>query len=161
MNIDQIEIVLLMDRGVQTKIDGAPVRVEGDLRSFVVDADGDCVLIGAISQQSQTKSDMYGEDNLKIQRGMHSAPCSVNDVIGLFGPDASKLRIIDANVARFESNNQFVIPRTGSKGFIVEAKVNLPDVAVRGLNGKCNVGLLKLIGMEAATGASQPKATIN
>jgi hypothetical protein len=161
MSIDQIEIILLMYRSMEAKIGGARVRVEGDPSSFAVDADEDCVLIGAISQQLQTKSDMHGGDNLKIQRGRHSAPCGFNDVSELFGPDALKLRIIDSNVARFKSKNRFVIPRTGGKGFIVEATVDLPSVGVRGLNGKYNDGLLRLIAMEAATGASQPKETIN
>jgi hypothetical protein len=59
MSIDQIEIILLMYRSMEAKIGGARVRVEGDPSSFAVDADEDCVLIGAISQQLQTKSDMH------------------------------------------------------------------------------------------------------
>jgi hypothetical protein len=161
MNIDQIEIVLLMDRSHEAKIDGSPIRVEGFPNSFAVAAHEDCILIGAISQQSQTKSDMNGGANLKIQHGTYLAPCSFIDVIELFGPNVSKLRVIDLNVADFRKENQFVIPRMGGKGFFVEAEVNLPGVDVRGLNGKHNDDLLTLIAVEAATGASQPKKDIN
>jgi hypothetical protein len=159
VNIVQIEIVLLLDSSGEAKVNGAPIRVEGEPNSFAIAADEDCVVIGAISLQSQT--DSLGGGNLKIQRGTYSLPCSFIDVVELFGSDFSKLRLIDANVASFEGTNQFVIPRTGGRGLVVEAKVDLPNVAVRGLNGEYNDGLLKLIAIEAATGASQPTEKIN
>jgi hypothetical protein len=162
MNTDQIEIVLLLDRGGQTKFDGPLVRVEGNRSLFAVAANKDCIRIGAISLQSQPKSDKHGGSNLKIQRGTHSAPVSFDDVMELFGSDLSKIRIIDANVASFEGKNQFVIPRIGGCGLIVETTLDLPNgVYVNGLNGKYNEKLLKPIALEAVAGARQPTETIN
>lgn len=161
MNIDQIEIILLMDRGLKGEVGGAPIWLEGDTNLFAVHSGADCVRIGAISEQSQTECDLGGGHNLKIQRGTHSAPCSFNDVIECFGPEATKLRLVDASVAIFESGNQFRIPRTGEKGFVVEAQVDLPGVSISGMNGKFTEDLLTLIALEAAVGVKQLKRRIN
>jgi hypothetical protein len=161
MNTDQIEIVLLLDRSYEAEIDGAPVRIEGKPNSFAFAAHEECILIGVISQRSQNKCDSFGERNQNIQRGTHSLPCSLFDVIELFGSDLSKIRIIDANAARFESPNHFVIPRIGGCGLIVEAKVDLPRIYIGGLNGKRYDGLRKLIALEAGIGASYPTEIIN
>jgi hypothetical protein len=155
MNIDQIEIILLMDRSLKGGVGGAPIWLEGDANLFAVHTGADCVRIGAISEQSQTKCDLNGGHNLKIQRGTHSAPCSFNDVIEWFGPNVTKLRLVDASVAIFESENQFEIPRIGERGFVVEAKLDLPSVAISGLNGKFTEGLLRLIASEAVAGVKQ------
>jgi hypothetical protein len=117
---------------------GAPIRIEGKPDSFAVAAHKDCVLIGVISLQSQIKGDSLGGNTL-FQRGSHSLPCSFFDVIELFGSDASEMRLIDAKVASFEGTNQFVIPRIGDRGLIVEAEVDLPNVAVKGLKGAHNM----------------------
>jgi hypothetical protein len=156
MNTDQIEIVLLLDRSYEAEIDGAPIRVEGKSDSFAIAAHEKCILIGVISQQSQNKSDSRGASNQNIQRGTHSRPCSFFNVTEWFGPDLSKIRMIDAKVASFESENQFVIPRIGGCGLIVEVKLDLPNggVYVDDLNGKYNEKLLRLIAFEAVVGAS-------
>jgi hypothetical protein len=159
MNIDHIEIILLMDRS-EGEVSGAP-PIEDDPNLFAVNAGVDCLLIGAISNQSQAKSDMKGGNNYRIQRGTHSAPCSFNDAIELFGPDLSKLRLMNASVATFKSDRQFEIPRTGERGFIVEAKVDLPNVGIFGLNGKFTDWLLTLIAIEAVAGVTQPNDSIH
>jgi hypothetical protein len=156
MNIDQVEIILLMGSSAEGKDDGAAVWIERDL--FAINAHVDCVLIGAISQKSQAKSEMYGEYNLETECGTHSARCSFNDVLELFGPDLFKLRIIDASVATFPAKNQFEIPHLGKKGFLVEAMVESRGVTISGLNGNPNDDLLKLIAMEAVIGVTHPTA---
>jgi hypothetical protein len=161
VKLDQIEIILLMDRDVEGKIENAPAWIECDSSLFAVNGGLDCLMIGAISDQSQAKCDLAGGDNSGIQRGTHSAPCSFNDVIELFGPDVSKLRLIDASAATFKSKNQFEIPRTGEKGFVVQVQVDLPRVGISGLNDKFNDGLRRLITIEAVVGVTQPKQTIN
>jgi hypothetical protein len=77
------------------------------------------------------------------------------DVIELFGSDVSKIRLIDANFAIFEGDNQFMIPRIDDRGLIVDVKVDLPRVGIKRLNCKYNDGLQQLIAIEAVIGARQ------
>jgi hypothetical protein len=156
MNTGQIEIIMLLDCSTEEHIGTLPMGLEIEPNSFAIAADARCILIGAISLESQTKSDSLHEGNLKIQRGTHSVPCSFIDAAKMFGSDLPKVRIIDAGVASFEDIDQFVIPRTGDLGLIVEATLDLPKVWVAGLNRNHKDGLLKLIAMEAAAGALQP-----
>jgi hypothetical protein len=129
MHINQIELILLLDRGSEATLHGLSMRVEGEPNSFAVSSGQNCLLIGAISLLSQSKSDEFGGHNLTIQRGVHSAPCSFMDVIEVFDSDISKMRIVDVNVADFKGKNTFFIPRFGGCGFTVEAKVNGLDVS--------------------------------
>jgi hypothetical protein len=77
MNVDRIEIILLLNRGVAKELDGAPVCVKFDPNLFAIETDSDCVLIGAISEQSQLKCDIHGGNNSKIQRGT-TLSCAVS-----------------------------------------------------------------------------------
>jgi hypothetical protein len=153
MNIDQVELILLVDRRAEGEASG--FKIQCDPASLVVNPNRECLFIGAISEQSQTKSDNYHGDNLKIQRGTHSAQCSFNNVKELFGSDVLNLRLIDASAATFSSDNQFEIPRTGEKGFVVGAELDLSRARISGLNGNYSDDLLTLIAIEALTGASQ------
>jgi hypothetical protein len=157
---DRVEIILMINRGVKKEIANAPAWIEYESGLLGVNSGIDCLMIGVISDQSQACCDLAGGDNSSIQRGTHSAPCSFNDVIDLFGHDVSKLRLIDASAATFKSRNQFEIPRTGERGFVVQVEVNLPHVGISGL-GKFDDDLWRLIAMEAVAGATQLKRTIN
>jgi hypothetical protein len=158
MNTDQIEIIMLLDRSTEEHIGTLPMGLESEPNSFAIAADARCILIGAISLESQTKSGSLHESNLKIQRGTHSVPCSFIDAAKMFGSDLPRVRIIDASVASFEDMNQFVIPRTGDLGLIVEATLDLPTVGIEGLKGNHEDSLLKLIAMETAAAAFQTGA---
>jgi hypothetical protein len=94
MSTDQIEIVLLVDRRAEEKIDGVPICVEGEPDSFAFAADADCVLIGAISLQSQRNDDASAGRPLQTQRGTRSSPCSFAEVVELFGSDVSKITAV-------------------------------------------------------------------
>jgi hypothetical protein len=116
MHVDRIEIILLSDRD-------SPSWAKIDPNLFAVHKSDDCFLIGVISEQSQHRCDIHG-GSLEIQQGTHSAPCSFNDVIELFGCYLSKLRFIDASVATFRDESQFAIPRFGETGFVVDVTIH-------------------------------------